>query len=88
MLLINDSYIIFFKCFAFYILFISNVEKRFDRLDLKITDIIGRNYAVMIDKYRKNMFLVNMRFSDNLYKGCLFDGILLKDNCQYPDYFE
>lgn len=42
----------------------------------------------MINKYNYDIYLTNFRFSDEIFNGTLLDGILVKDNCIYPDYFE
>lgn len=71
-----------------YLLFCYRVPKRFDCKDISTVQVLSRECIVMINKYTQEMYLVNFRFSEQMFEGTLLDGILLKDNCVYPDYFE
>ena len=71
-----------------YLLFAFHIPEQFDCKDIEIAMKIGRNCVCMINKYTYEIFIVNFRFSDEVFKGTLLDGILIKDNCIYPDYFE
>lgn len=56
--------------------------------DINIVNTIGRRCLVMIDKYNISFYIIKMRFSEDMFDGTLFDGILLCDECTFPDYFE
>jgi hypothetical protein len=71
-----------------YLLMCYTIPELFDCSDIPTAIVLGRKCTVMINKYTQDMFLVSFRFSDDMYKGTILDGILLKDNCTYPDYFE
>ena len=71
-----------------YLLFAFHIPEQFDCKDIEIAMKIGRNCVCMINKYTYEIFIVNFRFSEEVFKGTLLDGILIKDNCIYPDYFE
>jgi len=71
-----------------YLLFCYTIPHMFDSTDIPIAFVLGRRCNIMINKYTQEMYLVSFLFSDEFFDGSLFDGILLKDNCIYPDYFE
>jgi len=70
-----------------YLLFCYTIPKVFECTDIPVATAVGRKCLVMINKYTQQMYLVNFRFSDQMFECTLFDGILLIDNCIYPDYF-
>lgn len=61
---------------------------RADSTEHQLLKVIGEKSTVMINKYTQEMYLVEFNFSNEMFNGTLLDGILLKDDCQYPDYFE
>lgn len=71
-----------------YLMMCYTIPDLFDCSDIPTAIILNRKCTIMIDKYTQSMYLVSFRFHDDMYKGTLLDGILLKDNCVYPDYFE
>lgn len=71
-----------------YLLFCYTIPELFDCTDIPTAIVLGRRCTVMINKYTQDMYLVSFRFSHEMFDGTVFDGILLKDNCIFPDYFE
>lgn len=71
-----------------YLLFAFRIPELFDCSDIEIVSKIGRNVVAIINKYTYDVYVTKFRFSEEVYKGTLLDGILVKDKCVYPDYFE
>ncbi len=71
-----------------YLLFAFTLSERNDCKDIPIAINIGRKCTVAINKYTQEMYLTHFRFGDDVYKGTVLDGILVQDNCVYPEYFE
>tara|TARA_B100000780_G_scaffold278959_2_gene254629 strand:- start:1420 stop:2373 length:954 start_codon:yes stop_codon:yes gene_type:complete len=47
---------------------------------LFLTKINGKNMSAFINKKKKDIIVLNMKFGDNLYKNTLIDGELFKNN--------
>ena len=71
-----------------YLLFCYTIPTLFDCSDIPTAMVLSRRCTVMINKYTQEMYLVSFRFSEDMYTGTVLDGILLEDNCVYPNYFE
>ena len=71
-----------------YLMFCYTIPSLFDCSDIPTVMVLNRRCTVMINKYTQEMHLVSFRFSEEMFTGTVLDGILLEDNCIYPDYFE
>lgn len=66
-----------------YMLFAFTIENDAVIDKVKVWRYLKKKCIVFIDKVHQQFYLVNYKFSDEVFKGTLLDGVLLQDRARY-----